>query len=99
MALILVYPPPLLLSQMQTVASKLAEARYIPFGDQSTEIVKNRSNLINVHVYKTSSFCGKKDDHDDDVKDGEDDDDSDNNKSLVWGELYGYCLELHNVFL
>jgi len=25
---------------MQTVASKLAEARYIPVGDQSTEIVK-----------------------------------------------------------
>jgi len=34
-----------------------------------------------VHVYKTSSFCGKKDDHDDDVKDGEDDDDPDNNNN------------------
>ena len=29
--------PPLVLSQIHTVASKLADARYIPLGDQSTE--------------------------------------------------------------
>ena len=35
--MIFIYLPPLFLSQIQIVASKLAEARYIPFGDQSTK--------------------------------------------------------------
>jgi len=33
---------------MQTVASKLAEARYIPLGDQSTEIIKKNHYVQSV---------------------------------------------------
>ena len=36
--------PPLVLSQIHTVASKLADARYIPLGDQSTETERQKVN-------------------------------------------------------
>ena len=36
--------PPLVLSQIHTVASKLADARYIPLGDQSTETERQKFN-------------------------------------------------------
>lgn len=36
--------PPLVLSQIHTVASKLADARYIPLGDQSTETERRKLN-------------------------------------------------------
>lgn len=45
--MIFIYLPPLFLSQIQIVASKLAEARYIPFGDQST-----KRNNQNKHLFQ-----------------------------------------------
>ena len=44
--MIFIYLPPLFLSQIQIVASKLEEARYIPFGDQST-----KTNNQNKHLF------------------------------------------------
>ena len=46
--MIFIYLPPLFLSQIQIVASKLAEARYIPFGDQSTKTNNQNKHLFSV---------------------------------------------------
>ena len=51
--MIFIYLPPLFLSQIQIVASKLAEARYIPFGDQSTKTNNQNKHLFSAFNWNT----------------------------------------------